>query len=190
MKKTIVSAFVASAIAFSAASVAAPSVTEGSLNFVFSGTVPAKEVVSSDWSFTNGDGTPYVAPAAITMSASNGEEGAIVMTSANETLYIKPVSSTFTADSAIKAQLVIDPTLSGTAVVADQFHTVTSNVSINGVAVTAEGLSDVVTAVAADDAAKRLVLGANVQIPSEARVAEGGDLTMQTTIRFEASIGA
>ncbi|QLK43870.1 hypothetical protein DR996_00425 [Vibrio owensii] len=165
--------------------------TEGTLNFNFSGVVPAKTVDASGWDFVTADGvTKYVAPGSISMNAATQGDESVVLTSNSEEFYIAPEGANAFTATAINAQLVGAPTITGSAILASEFDTITSSITINGLNVVAASETAITTPEAGDIDAKRMVLGAQVNVPVDARAAEGGNVTLQTTIRFSADVAA
>ncbi|WP_425669762.1 hypothetical protein ACPSL3_07655 [Vibrio owensii] len=163
--------------------------TEGTLNFNFSGVVPAKTVDASGWDFVIADGvTKYVAPGSISMNAVTQADESVVLTSNSEEFYIAPEGANTFSTTAITAQLVGAPTITGSALLPSEFDTVTSSITINGLEVIAASETTITTPEASDADAKRMVLGAHVNVPADARASEGGNVTLQTTIRFSAEI--
>ena len=168
---------------------ATAAVTEGTLNFNFSGVVPAKTVDASGWDFVVADGvTKYVAPGSISMNAVTQADESVVLTSNSEEFYIAPEGANTFSATAINAQLVGAPTITGSALLPSEFDTVTSTITINGLEVVAASETTITTPEAGDTDAKRMVLGAQVNVPVDARASEGGNVTLQTTIRFSAEI--
>ncbi|EHH0795695.1 hypothetical protein V6448_001748 [Vibrio vulnificus] len=183
-RKTIVLALSTAFVGLSSVSVAAP--TTGSLNFTFSGNIPALPSNGGNWSFVQADGaTAYVAPSSINLSSRNTEDG-IQLISASETFFIKPDSGSFTGSSTVTATLTAEPTISGTAVKAGKAGMVEMVVTINGTTVPVATTADIATP--SGSAATRLSLGAVIDIPTAARTEGGGVLTVSVPIRFAADI--
>ncbi|WP_406733628.1 hypothetical protein RJD39_05450 [Vibrio scophthalmi] len=180
----LVSTFILSSGLYSVNATAAA--TNGNLSFTFSGTIPALPVAGDGWKFTQADGTTlYVPPSAISFSSADTADG-LELTSASESFYIKPNTGTFTASSKITAQLIANPSIAGTAIKSSEVTTVTTVVSINGVALSAGSSVDVASPSAA--VAHELILSTVVEIPTEARSVDGGSITVTAPIRFSADI--
>ena len=171
--------------AFTASSVA----DVGTLNFNFAGVIPAKTVQAAGWKFVNAAGDLYIAPGSISMSAETDADENVVLTSNSEEFYIKPNEGNAFLNTPITAQLVAAPTITGSAILPSKFNLVAPTITINGKEVGAAATTEILT-VSIDETlgAKRMVLGANVLVPEAARAAEGGNVTLQTTIRFAADI--
>ena len=185
--KTMLVAAILSSFSMSAFSAA----TEGTLNFNFSGIIPAKNVDPAGWSFVTADGTtPYVAPGSIPMTPVIQADETVVFTSNSEEFYIAPETGSAFTVTPITAQLVADPSVTGTSILPSEFHTVTSDVTINGVSLDSTTAQTLVTPVAGSTVAERMVLGAKIDIPGSARTVDGGNITLQTTIRFSADVAA
>lgn len=171
--------------------VAAAAVTEGTLNFNFSGIIPAKNVEPAGWNFVLADGvTAYVAPGSIPMTPVIQADETVIFTSNSEEFYIAPETGNAFSATPIKAQLVADPSVTGTAVLPSEFHTITSEITVNGVALDPTTAQSIVTPAAGSESAERMVLGAKIDIPGTARTVDGGNITLQTTIRFSADVVA
>ncbi|MGD1448226.1 hypothetical protein [Vibrio harveyi] len=164
--------------------------SQGNLTFTFSGNIPALPVAGTGWSFVNADGSAYVAPSSVTLNATDTPTG-IRMVSSSEEFYVKPnaANGTFSATSKITAVLVAQPTLSGTAVDASKLSDVETTITLNGVAVPLGAApTDIITFTGANNRTARMSLGAQVDIPNEARSQSGGDIRLTAAIRMAADI--
>lgn len=162
--------------------------TVGNLTFTFSGNIPALSVANAGWSFVDASDSPYVAPSAIPFSAVDTETG-VQLISSSEEFYIQPKGGSFTLNSKIKAVLVAQPVISGTAVNASHLNQVETAVTLNGVDIPVGGEgADVVSFTAQSREKSRLVLGAQVDIPTVARSQSGGVIRLTTALRLSADI--
>ncbi|MCY9804858.1 hypothetical protein OTK51_15625 [Vibrio scophthalmi] len=181
----LASTFILSSGLYSVNATAAP--TNGNLSFTFSGTIPALPVAGDGWKFVEADGTTlYVPPSAISFSSADTADG-LALTSTSESFYIKPNTGSFTASSKITAQLIANPTIAGTAIKSSAVNTVTTTVTINGLALNAGTSVDVATP--SGSAAHELTLSTVVEIPTDARSVEGGSINVTAPIRFSADVG-
>ena len=165
--------------------------TQGTLNFNFSGIIPAKNVDPAGWSFVTADGTtPYVAPGSIPMTPVIQADETVVFTSNSEEFYIAPEEGNVFTATPISAQLLADPSVTGTAILPSEFHNVRSAVTINGKALNSTTVQTFDSPGADSSTAQRMVLGASIEIDGNARTVDGGNITLQTTIRFSADVAA
>ncbi|MET2851043.1 hypothetical protein ABXV24_04105 [Vibrio owensii] len=165
---------------------ASAAVSNGNLSFTFVGVVPATAQPGTTWKFLTASGLDYQAPAAINFSLADVATG-LQLTSASETFYIKPNGSATFGTNAIKAQLVAEPTISGTAIQASAMNTVVTTVTLNGQTVP---VGSDLTIAATGNNAQMLTLGTVVNIPTAARNTAGGTVNVVAPIRFAVDIGA
>ncbi|WCP80137.1 hypothetical protein PQE20_15235 [Vibrio harveyi] len=185
-KKTIAAALSTTLLGLSTAASAA--VSHGNLTFTFSGNIPALPVAGTGWGFFNADGTAYTAPSSVTLNATDTADG-VRLISSSEEFYVKPNSGTFAASSHITALLVSQPTVSGTAIDPSKLNTVTTAVTLNGVAVPLGSTpANIITLTTANGDAKRVTLGAQVDVPTAARSQSGGDIRVTAAIRMSADL--
>lgn len=174
------------ALGLMASTAASAAVSNGNLSFTFTGVVPATAQPGTTWKFLNASGLDYQAPAAINFSVANVPNG-LQLTSASETFYIKPDGSSAFGTNAIKAQLVAQPTISGTAIKSSAMNTVVTTVTLNGQTVP---VGSDLSISATGTNAQMLTLGTVVDIPTAARNASGGTVNVVAPIRFAVDIGA
>ncbi|TWD40952.1 hypothetical protein FB440_104115 [Vibrio crassostreae] len=188
--KNMITATLSTAIlAFGLSSAATAAVSNGNLSFVFNGNIPALPVGGTGWGFYDASGNVYTAPASIALTATDTSTG-LQLVSTSEDFYVKPnAAGTFATGSKIKALLVSQPTISGTAVMPSQLNTVVTTITLNGQALPVGSTEiDVASIATASGAAQRMSLGAQIDVPTAARSQGGGQVRVTAAIRMSADL--